>query len=628
MCSLNEERSRTFWHNRSSGYQLFKKWMLASAVAFIILGVITSIALFSKKPPNAPQLPSSEQQTGGHDNFVDLVDDNDESPQQSNDLSQEDGGRVPTSPPSSEHKNAWVYDNERETSSPTENEEMDWERDTNQEPSQHPSQAEINHSSITPSASPTENAPLLSYDAVIIGAGWAGLKAAETLLSSKISSVLILEANGEVGGRARSDNDFTPGVPTELGCEWLYTAWNDMAPVLTDKHGLDVAPSYDIGDSYFATYVQSVDDNGCTIAERMSDTDRNEKIKSLWKGNQGFRKFAQESSKMLQKNGSDESYADALASFESQNGIGEEDRQILNQYEDSFLETEYSGNSKSLSVKEISYYMYYSTAMKYTAVPGGGFGNAAASFAKPFMEKIKLNAEVTEINYTEKNNVIISYSENGMPKKVTARSTLVTASLGVLKADTINFIPKLPKTKQDAIDNAGFGSLNKCIMYWEDPGDIVWPTDKLWLELVTPEDETSGKWTSFFNPMDFKGIPMLIGWIAGDDSVEMEDQSDEEVLNDVMKNLSTMFPSIRRPTKTIVTRWGKEPHVRGAYSFEKVGRNFQDDASNLRQSVNSLWFAGEATDSDGWHASTIGSWTTGEEAANDMASSLVKKGAN
>ena len=120
---------------------------------------------------------------------------------------------------------------------------------------------------------------------------------------------------------------------------------------------------------------------------------------------------------------------------------------------------------------------------------------------------------------------------------------------------------------------------------------------------------------------------MLIGWIGGDDAVEIEDQSDEEVLDDVMKNLSTMFPSIRRPTKTIVTRWGKETHVRGAYSLKKSGRNFQDDASNLRQSVNSLWFAGEATDSDGWHGTTIGSWTTVEEMANDMVSSL-KQGAN
>ena len=119
--SSQKECSRSFYHNESKRYQLLKKLMLASAVASIVLGLITSIALFSKKPPNAPQLPSSEQQTGGHDNFVDLVGDNDESPQQSNALSQEDGGRVPTLPLSSEHKNAWVYDIERETSSPTEN---------------------------------------------------------------------------------------------------------------------------------------------------------------------------------------------------------------------------------------------------------------------------------------------------------------------------------------------------------------------------------------------------------------------------------------------------------------------------------------------------------------------------
>ena len=319
--SQNEECSHSFCHNESKRYQLLKKLMLASAVTFIGVVVITSIALLSK-PPNEPQLPSSEQQTEGHDNFVDLVDDN-EIPHQSNAPSHENGGTMPALSPSSEQKNGWEYE-ERETSSPSENEEMDWERDTKQ-PSQHPSQAETKNSSSTPSTSPTETAPLLSYDAVIIGAGWAGLKAAETLLSSKISSILILEANSEVGGRARSNNDFTPGIPTELGCEWLYTAWNGMAPVLTDKHGLDVAPSYDVGDS-FATYVQSVDDNGFTIAERMSDTEQNEKVKTLWQGEQGFREFAQQSSNMLQKSGSDESYADALTTFEGQNGIGEEDK--------------------------------------------------------------------------------------------------------------------------------------------------------------------------------------------------------------------------------------------------------------------------------------------------------------
>ena len=55
---------------------------------------------------------------------------------------------------------------------------------------------------------------------------------------------------------------------------------------------------------------------------------------------------------------------------------------------------------------------------------------------------------------------------------------LVTVPLGVLKANTISFVPDLPEKKQDAIDNMGYGLLNKAIMYWNNEDDIVWPDDE------------------------------------------------------------------------------------------------------------------------------------------------------
>ena len=48
------------------------------------------------------------------------------------------------------------------------------------------------------------------YDAVIVGAGWAGLKAARTLLDEGLSSILVLGANDYVGGRAKSINTKGP----------------------------------------------------------------------------------------------------------------------------------------------------------------------------------------------------------------------------------------------------------------------------------------------------------------------------------------------------------------------------------------------------------------------------------
>ena len=68
----------------------------------------------------------------------------------------------------------------------------------------------------------------------------------------------------------------------------------------------------------------------------------------------------------------------------------------------------------------------------------------------------------------------------------------------------------------------GFGLVNKCIMSWNNDDDHVWPRDKLWFLLMTPEDETSGQWTTFFNPSRFKGIPMLTAWVGGDEAINAE----------------------------------------------------------------------------------------------------------
>lgn len=93
-----------------------------------------------------------------------------------------------------------------------------------------------------------------------------------------------------------------------------------------------------------------------------------------------------------------------------------------------------------------------------------------------------------------------------------------------------------------------------------------------------------------------------------------------------MAHLKLMFPAITQPDEAIFTRWSKEEHVRGSYSFNKVGRDFSDDAGNLKKRVGNVWFAGEATNLDEWQGTIAGAWDTGEEAANDMLSVLNKQG--
>src|SRR5882757_3081551 len=63
---------------------------------------------------------------------------------------------------------------------------------------------------------------LSSVDVAIIGAGAAGLGAANALKNSGLS-VIVLEARDRVGGRAHTIQA-APGIIFDLGCGWLHSA--------------------------------------------------------------------------------------------------------------------------------------------------------------------------------------------------------------------------------------------------------------------------------------------------------------------------------------------------------------------------------------------------------------------
>jgi len=474
---------------------------------------------------------------------------------------------------------------------------------------------------------PTAPAAPETYDAVIIGAGWAGIRATETLIDAGITNILVLEAADYIGGRAKSMNlddsindpelfGDASNVPFDLGCEWLYNTGSEQEEVLEARGYLTAALNndkytaipLDVGQIY-----QKKKDGSVEILE-----DQNEWMEEIWwDGFLGFRDNRLDELEGL-------SYAEAIDRFiDRGNWNDDESLQFLNLMED-VISTEYTADSEQFNVEEVEFFTKdYSIKTHYMAIPGMGFGNIAANYAEPLKEKIQLNSKVTEI-LTEMENggytITVKYEEDGASKSVIAETVLVTVSLGVLKAGNINFVPSLPSWKQESIDNMGFGLVNKCVMTWDNDDDLVWPRNKLWFLLMTPEDETSGEWTTFYNPSKFKGKPSLTAWAGGDDAVKAEAQSDEEILNTVMNNLRSMFPEIRDPDRVIISRWGQEENVRGTYSFPVPGRDFCEDADNLQLKVGRIYFAGEATGS-GW-ATTMGAWETGEEQALNMAEYL------
>ena len=252
--------------------------------------------------------------------------------------------------------------------------------------------------------------------------------------------------------------------------------------------------------------------------------------------------------------------------------ISDEDRRYFEAALKSVGQIEYTANLTDLSLtSDVFFDGSDGDEMHYMSSRRVGFGNTAAAVAFGIGIDIRLGSKVTRVDYSRPEVVVTIEMDGGRTQADLVSSVVaVTVPLGVLKADSISFVPPLPSEKQEVIDMMKVGVSNKCIMIWDSPSSLVWPKDEIWFTFM-PLQDTSGhvpRWTTFSNLSKYKGKPVLVGWIGGDDARDIESLTDDEVLDEVMISLREMFPSITRPDKVIVTRWGSEPNIFGTYSYK------------------------------------------------------------
>ena len=210
-----------------------------------------------------------------------------------------------------------------------------------------------------------------------------------------------------------------------------------------------------------------------------------------------------------------------------------------------------------------------------------------------------------------------------------ARSTIVTVPLGVLKKSAIEFVPPLNDEKLEAIDLIGMGNMNKVLMYWDEPTQDVswWPKGKVDMQLITDQDSDSEDWTYFYNVQSHVGNEdyyALTSWCGGDACDRLEKNTDEETMDLVLGNLKKMFGDIvPAPSEYIITRWRSEEFSGGAYSFDAAGFDLTDYRKTLFEPIGNVFFAGEATDTDGWFGTAVAAYTTGVKAASEIDDSGI-----
>ena len=216
-----------------------------------------------------------------------------------------------------------------------------------------------------------------------------------------------------------------------------------------------------------------------------------------------------------------------------------------------------------------------------------------------------------------------------------ADAAVVTVPLGVLKRGDVTFSPPLPARKRAAIENLGFGVLNKVLMLFPFP---FWDArDADTFGYVNACDEGAGgglrrgRYFMFYSydGAELSGGATLVALVAGDAALSLEtSETDEECVAGVMRVLRDIFSKSRfvpDPADVAVTRWGADPFARGSYSNISP-RGTGDDYDALAEPVaETLFFAGEATSRT--HPATMhGAFLSGNREAARVHAALKKRG--
>jgi monoamine oxidase len=413
-------------------------------------------------------------------------------------------------------------------------------------------------------------------DVLVIGAGIAGLRAAEVLVAAG-RLVIVLEARDRLGGRIYTDRSW--GVPVELGASWIHGVENNPIAALAAAKGIATQATDYESVMYGADGKRLGDDALDDIEEQVADLVE------------------------VGREGSPDADEPLRAALDRAIGAADLDPSELLNVEMGItgsIEHEYATDAVNLS------------AMNFDdgadegggdALLPGGYDQVVSAVANGL--DVRFGHVVSRVDTTGDRAVVVTSQGN-----FEAGAVVVTVPLGVLKADSIQFSPALSQQKSRAIATLGMGALSKTCLRFESQ---FWPDDAELIDIV-PSASRRGQWVESLSLTGLVDVPALMMFNAGKFARAVETMTDAEVIASASSALTPAFPEFSAPTGLLRSTWSVDPFSLGSYSFIGVGGSLADRDA-LAAAEGRRFFAGEACSHD--HAGTVhGAYTSGEAAAN------------
>lgn len=409
-------------------------------------------------------------------------------------------------------------------------------------------------------------------DVIVIGAGMAGLAAADWL-GRRGRSVIIVEARDRVGGRVFSAPSGGWPCPTEFGAEFMHGGSPALRSLLR-KAGLRtraVQPNMWWRENEALRLVPDFWERIERVAKTLPPRDRG------W----------------------------SVADFVKQAGtqFSTEDRWLLMHYAGGFN----AAPIEALSAAALRADHAGADNTDYKII--GHYGAVADTLRerfKPDKVTVRLKTVVTRIEWKRGSVGVFTRAAGDSSNKEEchhARAAVVTLPVGVLQGGDVTFSPALGR-KQTAIDAVGWGQVVRMTLrfrsgFWSRPvaPEFLWKGQGKAFGFVNAPGEYFPVWWALNPP-----APVLTGWAGGEAAERLAGLPPARLRKLAIKSLAEIWKTSQRSIDEQLIDWRThdwrgDPYTRGAYSFAKAGQEQagRQLASPLR---DTLFFAGEATAGD------------------------------
>jgi len=444
-----------------------------------------------------------------------------------------------------------------------------------------------------------------SPDVIVIGAGAAGLAASSNLASHGLS-VTVLEARDRIGGRMFTFRDPAGRSPIALGAEFI--------------HGLPPETLQPL-QSHNVTITEVSGDQWCFQNGKLTACDFFSEVTEILK---------------MDADSADESFLSFL--------------------ERCFPEAKSSPKQREAKRRAVSYVTGFNAADPnrvgvHWLVEGmraeekiegdrafrsaNGYEDLIDIFRQELMQGgvvIQHETVVKSVNWSRDQVEIIAYKGNESCR-FTAPRMLVTLPLGVLQAsadDTgpVRFIPALPREKLAALKNLEMGTVLRVTLrfrrrFWDNLSVSAGQSKTLSdMSFLFSEDEWYPTWWTARPAKE----PIITGWAPFKSGERLSGKSRSFVIDRALQTLGGLLKIQSTELAALLDAayfhdWQSDPFSRGAYSYGAVG---SEGAQQVLGSPleNTVFFAGEATDTSGHNGTVHGAIASGQRAGREIIASL------